>query len=241
MGEKRRKWILAAALLLAVDVLLLPSRAVERADWGEMLIRGVETAVFLAILGAAVKGVKSMGLRVWLGTAAMAGAAMPLELLSWHLWSGIAPEAFFRAAKVVILISAGELLTVLLIIAAMSLILYRNELRNRGARLQTLGKTEWFLCLALMITFVAAGILAQWYQVVSFLNMHRQFMEQVQSGDPMVILGSLVGMTTSPRMVWMKDVYRACRLLLKALWIWVMACGILGLPNKGRTEAGSVV
>lgn len=238
MGMKRAQWILAAALLLAVNVLLMLASAADLVEWGELVIRGVETAVFLGLLGAAVRGVKGMDRRVWLGIAVMSAVDLPLELLSWHFWNGFVPAAFLRMAADVIFISAGELITCVLLMAAMSLLLHRDCLRQRGTRLRTFGRLEFRLCLTLLAVFIAAAILAQWCQTYFFMKRHQQMLQQMQNLDPLAILGTMLSMSTSSRMIWVDDVYRACRLLLKALCIWVTACGVLGFPAEAERRQG---
>lgn len=240
MGKKRAEWILAAALLLAVNVLMLPSRAVERLEWGEFVIRGVETAVFLSMLAMAVRGVKGMDWRIWLGTAALSAVGMPLELLAWHFWSGFIPAGFLRSATASAIITTGELMTCFLIMAAMSLFLHRRYLRNRRTGRRTFGRMELWLCPVLMIAILTAAVLAQWYQVVYYYKIQQQFMEQLQGGDPLAVLGAMLGASSSPGAAWADQVYRACRLLLKALCIWIMACGVLGFAEMAEQKQGDL-
>lgn len=237
MEKKRPELLLAVVLLLAADILLLMSKYMKRAEGLYVVMLILENLVLLGILGVAVRGVKGMGWRPWLWTAAVSSAGTVAGLAIWNVLMGMIPGDWLRSIGASLIIAAGQLILGILMITGMGLLLHRIILRDRRMGLRTFGRLELILCPVFLAALFGATMLAEWYERASFLYAVQHSM----LGNPMDLFTAMTGMGSSRVRIVAAAVYQGGRLLLRAFCIWIMVCGVLGFADQDKTETGRVV
>lgn len=215
MNIKQNKWKTAAALAAGTAILILLSQIFRRGGMTAFFMKWLENVVFLCILAAAAAKPDRRGFKF----AATLAALSLLEVFGEEVYYALAPYSW------AVMPGTATIGVYVLFMAAISLLLCRESLRERADRVRDFSLPDVLACALLLA--VSAALL------VKAGKSYEACYESLFSGGA----ADMFSMMTSNAINWINAAYLAVRLVSKAVCVWAVAYGVFGLENPDDVSA----